>query len=157
MKHIVKSSDDYSECTGCSSCEMMCALFHDGAVGPELNRIYVDPAPFKYVHYEIYTCEQCDDTPCFDACPKKGSAMYKDDRGIVCINEDECIGCGVCQRACKLEPSRINLVKTKDKALRKAKKCDLCKDRKEGPICIEQCPAQCLAISDNTPWDEEVE
>ncbi len=77
------------------------------------------------------------------------------EKNIVYIVEEDCIGCGLCQKACRFSPSRINLVKSKDKAKRKAKKCDLCRDKEDGPQCIKWCPAMCLALSDGSvPWEE---
>lgn len=73
--------------------------------------------------------------------------MCIDERGIVYINEEACIGCGLCRKACVMDPPRINLVKSKDRAQRKAKKCDLCRGREEGPACIQWCPVRCLYIS----------
>ena len=32
--HIVQYPDEYSHCIGCSSCELFCALVHDGVTGP---------------------------------------------------------------------------------------------------------------------------
>jgi Fe-S-cluster-containing dehydrogenase component len=90
----------------------------------------------------------CDDHPCYEKCPKKDKAMLIDDSGIVYINEDECIGCGLCVKACPYGPPRINMVKSKDKKQRKAKKCDLCRNRPEGPACVEWCPVRCIGVSD---------
>lgn len=153
--YIAKCPPEYSVCTGCGSCEMVCALLHDGVVGPGRNRVFVEQGSTHKLIFNVFTCQQCEDAPCYEACPLKDKAMYKDERGIVCINEDACIGCGKCQRACKFKPSRINLVKSKDKKKRKAKKCDLCKHRPEGPACVEYCPAMCLELNDKVlPWEK---
>ena len=69
---------------------------------------------------------------------------------------DRCIGCGLCAKNCVMTPSRINMVKSKDRKLRKAKKCDLCRNREEGPACIRYCPSQCLGLSKSAPWKKEV-
>lgn len=80
--------------------------------------------------------------------------MRKDEKGIVYVVEEECIGCGKCQKACIYTPTRINLVKSKDKAKRKAKKCDLCRNRPEGPACVQHCQAKCLELNDKPlPWE----
>ena len=78
--------------------------------------------------------------------------MCVDENGTVYINEDECIGCGLCAKKCKLTPSRI----TMDKKNRKAHKCDLCRTREGGPQCIKECPVVCLGLaSDPLPYDPE--
>lgn len=157
--HIVKAPTEYSLCTGCTSCEMICSLVHEGYVSPATKRIFVMPGRIKTSIHDVLTCQHCEDAPCYEACPLRGKAMYKDENGIVCINEEYCIGCGKCQKACCYTPSRINIVKSKDKAERKAKKCDLCRNRPEGPACVEWCPAVCLADSRSgrLPWEKENE
>ncbi len=52
----------------------------------------------------------------------------------------KCIGCGLCVAACPFEVARINL----DDERKKAVKCDLCKDRAGGPVCVEVCTRQAL-------------
>jgi Fe-S-cluster-containing hydrogenase component 2 len=145
--HIVQYSMDYSLCSGCTFCEIICALTHDGSIGPQLNRIFVEKRRRSMIH-RILSCQHCSDHPCYEKCPKKNQAMCLDENNIAYINEENCIGCGSCMRACKFEPSRINLIKSKDKSERKAKKCDLCRTRHEGPACIEWCSVQCLGRSD---------
>lgn len=49
--------------------------------------------------------------------------------GIVYIDEEFCIGCGLCARACKFQPTRIAMKKNKDRKKWKAAKCDLCRNR----------------------------
>jgi Fe-S-cluster-containing hydrogenase component 2 len=73
--------------------------------------------------------------------------MCIDENNIVYINEEHCIGCGLCVKACVFDPPRINLVKSADKTLRKAKKCDLCRTRPEGPACVQWCPVRCIGLS----------
>jgi len=46
------------------------------------------------------------------------------------------------------------MVKSADKALRKAKKCDMCGGRENGPACVEWCPVRCLEVSDNAELSE---
>ena len=159
LNHIIHAPKEYSLCTGCITCEMMCSLLHDGCVGLQHNRIFLETGRIKEMVHTIHSCQQCDDHPCYEACPKKDSAMCIDgETGIVYIDEENCIGCGKCQKACRFTPSRINLVKSKDKTQRKAKKCDLCWDMEDGPQCIKWCPAMCLALSDGPiPWENGTE
>lgn len=153
--HVTQYPEDYSLCTGCHSCEMICSLLHDGVTGPCHGRIKVKLGELDQIRHEILTCLHCTDHPCYDACPKKDSAMCISEDGIVYIVEDNCIGCGKCQLACKFTPSRINFVKSKNKEERKAKKCDLCRNRAEGPACIQFCPNMCLGLS-NSPLPYEI-
>lgn len=157
--HIIQYAPEYSVCLGCKTCEMVCALVHDGMTGPQLNRITCQLDSTRRNYHEILSCQQCDDHPCYDACPKKDEAMCIDpETNIAYVNQENCIGCGMCQRNCKFPESRINVVRgrDKDRSLRKAKKCDLCRDREGGPACVAACPARCIGLSDDPlPYDSD--
>ncbi len=144
--HVVQYAPEYSFCAGCTSCEIVCSLLHDGVVSPSYNRIFVDRGTSTMVH-RIRACKHCADHPCYEKCPKKGRAMRIDENNIVYIVEEECIGCGLCVKACRLDKPAINLVKSPDKSQRKAKKCDLCRTRPEGPACVAYCPVRCIGLS----------
>ena len=145
-RHIVQSPPEHSFCAGCNTCEIVCSLTHDGLVGPCFNRIFVEK-DVRTMYHTIHSCKHCPDHPCYEACPKKGEAMLIDSAGLVYINEENCIGCGLCLKSCSFDPPRINMVKSADKHLRKAKKCDLCRTRKEGPACVEWCPVRCISVA----------
>ncbi len=147
--HIVQYVPEYSFCAGCTSCEVVCTLVHDGLVSPSYNRIFVDRDNRSMIH-TVLSCQQCSDHPCFDKCPKKGQAMKIDENNIVWIDEEYCVGCGLCAKACVFTPSRINMVRSADKSKRKAKKCDMCRTRPEGPACVQWCPVRCLGTSENS-------
>lgn len=150
--HIIQYPEAYSHCIGCSSCELCCALVHDGVTGPTHGGIKLGLGKLDKLVHKVYVCEHCADHPCYEACPKKDSAMCVDENGIVYINEEFCIGCGLCAKKCKLKPSRI----TMDKKDRKARKCDLCRDREGGPQCIKECPVVCIGLaSAPLPYDPE--
>ena len=150
-RYVAQTPADYSFCAGCMSCEIICALVHDGVTGPSRRRLSVQRDIRKMTH-EVLTCQHCSDHPCYDKCPKKGSAMLLHDDGIVTINEDECIGCGLCAAACVLSPPRITYIKDLPKDIRKARKCDMCRAlesaREEGPACVQWCPVRCLYVTE---------
>jgi len=103
-------------CSGCGICELACSLYHEGQCNPSLSRIDVE---------KIFLS------------PKTG-ARY--------IDEDDCVGCGKCAEACPLMPkSEIIRYKTYEKK-KIYFKCDLCKDREEGPVCVEMCPRNALSF-----------
>ena len=155
LPHIEQRPREGSLCMGCHSCEMMCGIFHDGVVGPAHKRIQVELDSINSMIYTVHTCQHCADHPCYDACPLRDKAMCLDERGIAYVNEPFCIGCGKCVRSCRFTPSRIVLVQVKDKKQRKAKKCDLCRGRAEGPICVEHCAALVLKLSGDEAGKEE--
>ncbi len=140
--HIVQYPPDVSLCAGCASCEAVCSLIHEGQTGSTHNRIWLNRGTITMIH-EVMACQQCEDHPCYNECPKKEEAMCIDENGIVYIVQELCIGCKLCIKACTFEPKRINFNPETKKAL----KCDLCRERPEGPACIEYCQVRCIGLS----------
>jgi Fe-S-cluster-containing hydrogenase component 2 len=138
---------DPSVCAGCGVCEVMCSLYHEGVLGPALARSHVVRRPFTAEHgYDV--CRQCSSPSCYLACPLKDKAMRVDwTTGATYVDEDECTGCGICTRACPFDPPRIKMNAEKNVAF----KCDLCRGREAGPLCVEYCPFQALKF---VPRDE---
>jgi Fe-S-cluster-containing hydrogenase component 2 len=131
---------DPSRCSACGVCEIMCSLWHEGVVGPALARANIIREAFTAKHRHI-ACQQCLYPGCYYACPLPDKALCIDEAtGAVYVNEAECIGCELCIDACPLEPPRIKYNAEKKVAF----KCDLCKDREPGPLCVEYCPFQAL-------------
>ncbi len=129
-------------CAGCGVCEVMCALYYEGVTGPALARANISPEPFTAQHTFI-TCQQCAYPACYYACPLPDKALCIDqETGARYINEDECINCAECVKACPFEPSRIKTSPRKEYPF----KCDLCHTRAAGPVCVEYCPFQALRL-----------
>ena len=88
------------------------------------------------------SCNHCDEPACLAACPR--GAISKDPQtGIVSIDEDACIGCGKCAKACPYDAPVVF------KDLHKTFKCDLCKDRLQAglePACVAACNMRCLHV-----------
>jgi Fe-S-cluster-containing hydrogenase component 2 len=131
---------DPTACISCGICELVCAVYHDGSSSPSLRRLWLVRDPFN-VRYIVKTCMQCNNFPCYFACPLKDEALCIDEKtGISYINPDECIGCKECIEACPFNPPRIGFNKKGNVAI----KCDLCRERENGPICVEFCPGKAL-------------
>ncbi|MCZ6804602.1 MAG: NAD(P)-binding domain-containing protein [Proteobacteria bacterium] len=149
---------DESICVGCDICEKACAETHDGA--SRLNR-HAGPR-FASLHVPT-SCRHCEHPHCMKDCPP--DAIHRSPNGEVFI-DDSCIGCGNCEKNCPydviqmteiietyksnlwswllfdkgIEPGK-ELEKTKDKnVVKKAIKCDMCKDMEGGPACVRSCP-----------------
>ena len=133
---------DPKVCSGCKTCEIIWSLTHEGAVDLSRSRIYVKSNPFRGSFIPM-VCRQCTDAPCYYACPEKDKALCIDSKtGARYINKDECTGCGSCVEACPMDVGRINFDEDSSKAI----KCDLCKDRKGGPVCVEVCDKGTLTL-----------
>jgi len=131
-----------SACAGCGVCGLMCSLYHEKETALLLSRSEIVREPFES-SYSLNVCRQCLSPSCYQSCPLKDSALCIDETtGIKYINAANCDGCGECIQACPMEPARVKLNSDKKVAF----KCDLCRNRENGPICIEYCGQQALTI-----------
>ena len=138
-----------AQCTGCQRCEMNCTLANDGDCHPYMSRIRVrDVVNYgseidanKAVGGGMFgdwsvlpeTCKQCADPACLNACPMK--AIYVEEgTGIRKIDEEKCVGCGMCVNACPWKMPRI------DVETRKSTKCVSC------GACVAGCPTSALKM-----------
>ena len=125
------------KCTGCLQCEMACSYQHEGAFNPARSRIKV----FSF-HQEVrfvpYTCTQCADAWCRNACPT-GAIAINADSGAKEVHEGLCVGCKVCTIACPFGSVNYNEVSGK------VIKCDLCGG---DPACAKACPTKAITYVD---------
>jgi Fe-S-cluster-containing hydrogenase component 2 len=129
-------------CRGCRICELACSAYHDGACGSHLSRIHVIPDDLA-LEFPALVCYQCQYPSCYYACPKRDKSLCIDEEtGARYINQDECMHCGNCARACPFSTSLIWVREEDDKKI--YYKCDLCRGREGGPICVEVCPRNAL-------------
>lgn len=147
---------DSTRCTGCRTCEMACKDYKDLPTEIAFRRVYdyeggtwTDAGNGAYIsdtfaYHVSLACNHCAMPACMAQCPQ--GAITKDTKnGLVFIDEEKCIGVGVCVEAC---PYNVPIV---SKDLGRAVKCDGCADRvAEGlsPICVEACPLRALEFGD---------
>ncbi len=147
---------DESLCIGCDNCEKACAETHGGtsrldrSAGPSYAQVHVPTS-----------CRHCEDPHCMKDCPP--DAIRRAPNGEVYI-QDNCIGCGNCERNCPYDviqmsgkkeeaPGLVSWLLTgkgaapgqrqpldASSAEKKAVKCDMCKDLSGGPACVRACP-----------------
>ena len=126
------------DCIGCHACEVACKQEHGLGVGPRLIRV-MEKAPDFIPLY----CHHCAKPPCKEACPV--DAIYRDEQGIVFIDNRLCIGCKACVEACPFGAMQF------DEGREIAVKCDLCVEpnkNMEEPACSKACPAHCILWGD---------
>lgn len=168
---------DLDTCVGCHACVTACKGWNDqGATGPLgdadpygadpsgvfLNRVHsyqVTPqdAPAQIVNMPR-SCLHCEDAPCVTVCPT-GASYKRAEDGIVLVNPDTCIGCGLCAWACPYGAREL------DPAAGVMKKCTLCVDRiynenldpqDREPACVRTCPTGARHFGDLGDPDSDV-
>ncbi len=145
---------DVDLCLTCMECEVSCSLYHEDECNPTLSRIRVYYDDFTPGPPSVIVCKQCDWPACYYACASlwDDSAILIDEAtGARYIDPEKCRGCGACVRACPLTPEQAVIGFKKLERGRVYFKCDLCRDRAEGPVCVDICPGKALKF---VPADE---
>jgi formate dehydrogenase iron-sulfur subunit len=161
LRELAKVSKyiDTSICIGCKACEVACQEWNDLKVVathqegtyqtlPTTQAEFWNLIRFNEVEFEgglawlmrKDQCMHCTDPGCLAACPAPG-AIVQYANGIVDVNVENCIGCGLCETGCPFDIPRFS-TKTGKMA-----KCTLCVDRVDSglePACIKACPTGCL-------------
>ncbi len=128
---------DYQRCTGCRTCEMVCAVKHDGVLNPIRSHIKVMKWEAEGLYVPV-SCQQCQDAPCMNVCPVK--AISRDDEmGRVEVDYDVCIGCRSCVVVCPFGAMNFNSID------RQVFKCDLCDG---DPQCVRFCDVDAIQYID---------
>ena len=168
---------DLDTCVGCHACVISCKEWNTanygaplsdvdayGAspVGTFLNRVHTfeikaDNRPAQTLHFPR-SCLHCEDAPCVTVCPT-GASYKRTEDGIVLVNEDDCMGCGLCAWACPYGAREM------DAQAGIMKKCTLCVDRiynenipeeDRVPSCVRTCPAGARHFGDFADPDSNV-
>lgn len=133
---------DLTRCVGCKSCEIACALEYSQSKNIFLA-VKEKPLPKQRIFLQVskdgpypLQCRHCDEPACVLAC--MSVAIVKDtDTGVVTIDKEKCVGCGMCSMSCPFGA----LIMDKDKEA--SHKCDLCIELGE-PECVKACPTKSL-------------
>ncbi|MBI5440869.1 MAG: 4Fe-4S dicluster domain-containing protein [Deltaproteobacteria bacterium] len=99
---------DLQRCVGCGACALACKTENNTqnrANGQTFNWadfMYRQDGTFPNVAYTAIPvlCNHCADAPCVKACTVNPKAMHKTADGITMHNDERCIGCRRCQKAC---------------------------------------------------------
>ena len=110
---------DLQKCVGCGACALACKTENNTqarANGQTFNWadfIYKEEGKFPNPSYTAIPvlCNHCSDAPCVKVCPVQPKAMFKTADGITMHNDERCIGCRRCQKACPY--SATDVVKEK--------------------------------------------
>ena len=131
-----------NDCMGCRTCQVACKDKNDLPVGILYRHVKSFetgsfPAPKPY-HYPG-TCNHCQVAACVVECPT--GAMYKAEDGTTQHDDEICIGCKTCTKACPYGVPQF----LPDEMI--TGKCNFCIDlREEGgnPACVDACRNRCI-------------
>lgn len=138
---------DPDRCIGCKSCLVHCNVKNNLPPGVSLNTLevrgpFAGPKGNPRIEFVYQNCLHCDEPYCVKVCPS-GSLTKRAGDGLILLNQETCIGCKRCVKAC---PWNVPVF---SEALNKAQKCDFCQDRVDqglDPACVTGCTAKALAF-----------
>ncbi len=159
---------DLDICVGCHACAVNCKEWNSGGYhapltdlrpydsdpdGVWFNRVHTfeagEGAGGRTVHFPK-SCLHCENAACVTVCPT-GASYKREEDGIVLVDEERCIGCGLCAWACPYGAREMDPVGGV------MKKCTLCIDRiynenipeaERQPACVNACPAHARHFGD---------
>lgn len=144
---------DLRKCVGCHSCTIACKMEHEtpeSCFNTWVEEIEVGEYPNVSRIKLPKMCNHCVDAPCIPVCPV--GATFTIDGGIVVVDENKCIGCGLCVTAC---PYNARYMKPN----KKVGKCTLCAGRVAAglaPECVNTCISHARYFGDFNDPNSEV-
>ncbi len=159
---------DISKCMGCRGCQVACKQWNElqaektkffAAKGGYQNPAALSTDTWILVkfyekqtedgltwRFRAHTCMHCTEAACIEICPTEPKAMSRDQTtGFVYVNEERCIGCGVCAEACPFGVPHV------DANRGVSTKCSGCMARIENgmiPACAQACPGEAITFGD---------
>lgn len=148
---------DTTKCTACRACQVACKQWNQlSATVTECDGTYENPLDFRGSYTRVLfnesvkdgeprwnfaktQCMHCTDAACAMVCPT--GAIHKSQYGTTVIDAGKCIGCNYCLANCTFGVIYF------DRALNRARKCDMCYERMANnltPACAKACLAGCL-------------
>ena len=147
---------DPRRCIDCRACLVACRAENNVPLNYTRNWVYDQGVqgdfPNLTQQFVPYNCMHCDEPPCVEACPSQATYKRKED-GIVVIDQEACIGCGLCLEACPYHVRYLN------PQTGKADKCNACLQRiqqGEMPACVATCVGGSRLFGDLNDPNSEV-
>jgi len=132
-------------CLGCHLCEYYCAFANSGIsdMAKALKGVTINPRikieEKDNISFAV-SCRHCEEPLCVKSCIT-GALTIND--GVICINQDKCIGCYTCILACP-----YGAVMPADDG-HTIQKCELCTKNSCGePACVKGCPNKAIVFEE---------
>lgn len=123
------------KCTGCRLCQLACSLAKNDEYDPSQSRVRLSSTA-EESFWSPVVCRQCLSPKCMEVCPT-GAIARDRNRGIVSLDSERCVGCGLCSLACSY--AGVFYSQKEGKSI----KCDMCGG---DPECARQCPTGALEV-----------
>ena len=156
---------DLRNCDGCEACTMSCQQRHYLSKDQTWIKVYTMTDADGGTYHMPRPCMMCEDPPCLYVCPV--GATFRNDEGLVLVDQNACIGCRTCMAACPYEaryfnwtqppapPTRLPMATSPEypvpQKVGTVGKCVLCADRLphgELPACVSGCPMGVIYVGD---------
>jgi carbon-monoxide dehydrogenase iron sulfur subunit len=142
------------KCLSCRTCEIACAVAKS-RTHHLYEAVMEEPLPVKRIRLRKDEsgsepvvrpehCIHCKDAPCLDSCKKYQAIKRDPSTRTIEIIEEQCVGCGLCARACPFNV--ITMIRGQNKK-RVALKCTHCREHQAGPACVRSCPTNALVVA----------
>lgn len=125
---------DMKKCIGCYSCSLACAREVHKSLSWTRSGIHIKSSGGISTGFEAIFCLACHQPPCANVCPT--GALKPRKMGGVLLIENQCIGCGDCEKACLVGAIYF------DNQLGKPIFCFHCGK------CVNFCPHNCLTLEE---------
>lgn len=142
---------DSKRCIDCKACEAACKQWNGVETGIDVRYRRVRTVvrgqfPQVSVQYLSMACNHCETATCLRVCPTK--SIFRRQDGIVLIQGETCVGCGLCAKFCPYQAMQLNQQR------RKMEKCTMCSSRIDAgmpPACATVCPTRALVWGE---WEQ---
>ena len=145
---------DVSLCIGCHACVNACKFENELEIKQFNTWIETwDAGEYpNVVRANVpHLCNHCDDAPCLAVCPT--GATYRNDDGLILVDQEKCIGCKYCMAACPYG-ARYAIPETGVVG-----KCTYCAHRTENglmPACVSTCVTSARLFGDLNDPDSDI-